>query len=407
MAMKKIQILNRYTFLLMLGIILLSSCSKDKGDYGYINNTVPYAGNSYEYLKSKPGLYDSLLFVIDRLKLTDTLKNNKVTLFAVTNKSFQQVVEKLNIARKLRGKPAIYLKDIAPELLDSMVCRYIIRGHYLADSLTQTDGKMLTTIRYLYPMNGKLATANASGYKGGGPAVINYYFTKKSNFTKDWVLATADAINVRTANGIIHVLETTHPFGFGEFTRPQPEPYDKSTFRQTGYNGAFIFPAIVGQTTLIEAEDYDLGGEGVAYHDDLTKNGGNYRPNEFVDIDNAFGNLGQTYTDAAGTYPASYSLGWTKAGEWTIYSVNVPIDGSFQVISRVGNGNTTTPLKFHIEFDYKNVTGTLTFPNNKGWWVWQLVESPVIYLKAGSHTMRFFHETNDIQLNNFAVKRVN
>lgn len=405
--MKRIQMIAKHISLLLLGSMLWIGCSKDTGDYNYVNSTVAFPGTTYDYLKSKNGIYDSLLFVIDRLKLTDTLKNNNVTLFAVTNQSFQQVVDKLNTTRKLRGKQAVYLKDISAELLDSMMCRYIIRGRYTADSLTQTDGKLLKAVRYAYPMNGKMATANASGYKGGGPAVINYFFTKKSSFTKDWVLATADAINIRTTNGIIHVLETTHPFGFGEYTKPQPEPYDKSIFRPAGYSGPFVLPTVVGQSILIEAEDYDLGGEGIAYHDDLTKNGGNYRPAEYVDIDVNFGNAGQTYTDAAGTYPASYSIGWTVAGEWTGYSVNVPIDGNYVITSRVGNGNGTNPLKFHIEFDYKNVTGTLTFPNNRGWWVWQLVDSPVFNLKAGNHFMRFFHESNDVQVNNFVIKRVN
>ncbi len=404
MIMKRIQM---HISLLLLGSMLGMGCSKDTGDYNYVNSTVAFPGTTYDYLKSKTGIYDSLLFVIDRLELTDTLKNNDVTLFAVTNQSFQQVVDKLNTSRKLRGKAPVYLKDIATELLDSMICRYIIRGHYIADSLTQTDGKMLKAVRYAYPMNGKLATANASGYKGGGPAVVNYFFTKRSSFTKDWVLATADAINIRTANGIIHVLETTHPFGFGEYTKPRPEPYEKSTFRPAGYSGPFIFPTVVGQTVLIEAEDYDLGGEGVAYHDDLAKNGGNYRPAEYVDIDAAFGSLGQVYTDVAGTYTASHSIGWTVAGEWTAYSVNVPVEGNYIITSRVGNGSTVNPLKFHIEFDYQNVTGSLTFPTNKGWWVWQLVESPVFHLKAGNHSMRFFHETKDVQVNNFVIKRVN
>lgn len=407
MVMKRIQMISKYMGVLLLGSMLVASCSKDKGDYNYINSTVAFPGTTYDYLKSKKGMFDSLLFVIDRLKLTDTLRNNNVTLFAVTNQSFQQVVDKLNTTRKLRGKAPVYLKDMAEESLDSMICRYVIRESYTADSLTQTDGKMLKAVRYAYPMNGKLATANASGYKGGGPAVIKYFFTKKSSFVKDWVLATADAINIRTSNGIVHVLETTHPFGFGEYTKPKAEPYDKSTFRPAGYNGPFILPSVVGETVLIEAEDYDLGGEGVAYHDDLTKNGGNYRPAEYVDIDVAFGNLGQMYTDAAGTYTASYSLGWTVAGEWTVYSVNVPVEGDYKITSRLGNGNASTPLKFHIEFDYKDVTGSLTFPNNKGWWVWQLVESPVFHLKAGNHVMRFFHETKDIQVNNFVIKRVN
>ncbi|HMI02812.1 MAG TPA: carbohydrate-binding protein [Pedobacter sp.] len=405
--MKNIQMLYKNIGLLIVVSVIWTSCKKDTGDYKYVNETSVFPGNTYDYLKSKTGLYDSLLFVIDKLNLADTLKNNDVTLFAVNNRSFEQVVTKLNIARKLRGKPMVYLKDIASELLDSMVCRYIIRGSYIADSLVATDGRMLTAVRYEYPMNGKLSTANASGYKGGGPSIINFNFTKKSLFVKDWIQATANAINIHTSNGIVHVLDPMHPFGFGEYTRPQPEPFEQSIFRPAGYSGPFVLPSVAGESFVIEAEDFDLGGEGIGFHDDLTKNGGNYRSAEFVDIDAPFGTLGQMYSDAAGTYTASYSLGWTKAGEWLNYSVNVPVEGDYMITARVGNQSAVNPLLFHFEFDFKNVTGRMTFPNNKGWWVWQLVPSPVFHLTKGNHSMRFFHDSNDVQVNNYVIKRVN
>lgn len=402
--MKNIKLLS-CTAILLLTVMLFTNCKKNPGDYSYVHTSSGFNGTIYDYLKSKPGVFDSLLFVIDKLKLTDTLKNNNVTLFACTNPSFQQVVSKLNIARKIAGKPPVYLNDMAPNLLDSIVCRYIIRGKYIADSLAFSDGRMLTAVRYAYPMNGKLSSANASGEVGGGPAKLIFSYTKKSLFVRDWVQATADGINISTTNGVVHILESAHPFGFGEYTKPVPTPFDKSPFRPAGYTGPFLFPATVGSSTLLEAEDYDLGGEGIAYHDvDAKNNGGNYRPAEAVDIDVTVpgGN------DAAGSYPSSYSIGWTAAGEWVGYSINVPVEGDFVITTRAGNGSTSTPVqKFHIEFDYKNVTGTLTFPNNKGWWVWQLVPSPVFHLTAGNHFMRFYWEANDTQVNNMAIKRVN
>ena len=55
----------------------------------------------------------------------------------------------------------------------------------------------------------------------------------------------------------------------------------------------------------IEAEDYDTGGEGVAYHDtDSGNNGGDYRLND-VDID---------------TSSADYAVGWIDADEWLEYT---------------------------------------------------------------------------------------
>lgn len=392
-------------FAFLLLIPFFPGCKKDSGDYNYKNSTAPFNGTVYDFLKSQPGVFDSLLFVVDKLHLSDTLKNNNVTLFACTNASFQQVVSKLNISRKLAGNPPVYLNDMSTNLLDSIVCRYIVRGKYLADSLVYKDGLMLTGVRYSYPMNGKLSKANSSGYVGGGPSKLVFSYTKRSLFTRDWVTANATAINITTKNGIIHILESTHPFGFGEYIKPTPYPFTQSAFRPANYAGPFLFPATVGASTLLEAEDFDNGGEGVAYHDaDAKNNGGNYRPTEGVDIDVPV----PAGSDAAGAYPSSYSIGWTVAGEWTVYTINVPVEGNFVITSRVGNGSTATPVpKFHIEFDSRNVTGTMTFPANKGWWVWQLVNSPVIHLTAGNHIMRFYWETNDVQINNMAIKRVN
>src|SRR5207253_1179209 len=62
----------------------------------------------------------------------------------------------------------------------------------------------------------------------------------------------------------------------------------------------------------IEAENYDLGGEAVAYHDANSANsGGRYRLSEGVDIEVSMD------TDC------SYHVGSMLAGEWLRYTVNV------------------------------------------------------------------------------------
>ena len=68
---------------------------------------------------------------------------------------------------------------------------------------------------------------------------------------------------------------------------------------------------------LIQAEDYDTGGEGVAYHDTETANlGGVYRPAEGVDIEPLPGSQG-------------YNVGWIRPGEWLRYTVNVSAGGAY------------------------------------------------------------------------------
>lgn len=385
-------------------LILLGSCTKDSGDYTAVLDAKEFTGNTYEYLQNTPG-FDSLLFVIDRLSLTDTLKTNAVTLFAPKNESFAQVVSKYNLARKIRNKAPVYLRDMDIALLDSMICRYVIRGLYPANSFTQSDGLNVFAVRYGFPMNAKLTTADASGLKKGGPALLDFFYTKRSRFKSDWIRATVNIVDVKTSNGIIHTIETTHPFGFGEYTKPLPEPFENSKFRG-GATGPFEFPSVVGTSILIEAEDFDEGGQGISYFDDASFNGNNYRIGG-PDID-AIDRPGQpAATDAAGSYPPSHSIGWTKAGEWLTYTVNVPVAGGYKIKSRVSSAGAPAVLSFSFDFDLKQTTGTLSFPKNGQWWGWLIVESPVIQLSAGKHTMRFLHLTQDVQLNNFVITREN
>jgi hypothetical protein len=147
---------------------------------------------------------------------------------------------------------------------------------------------------------------------------------------------------------------------------PPPPPPPSST----PHNGA---PAAV--PGIIEAENYDDGGQGVAYSDTTTTNtGGAYRPSEGVDI--------QATTDTGG----GYNVGWTKAGEWLKYTVNVTADGTYQLQTRVAI--IATGATFRVEVDGVDQTGPITVPNTGGWQTFQTVTTPGISLSAGTHVLR-------------------
>ncbi|MBC8054199.1 MAG: fasciclin domain-containing protein [Sphingobacteriaceae bacterium] len=403
------------TILLLLVIMSISACKKVDGDYVHTNTTKVFTGTTYDYLKSKPGVFDSLLHVVDLLNLKPTLETGEVTLFACTNASFEQVVTKLNIARSLAGKPRIYLKDIKRNLLDSIVCKYIVQGKHIADSMALINGLVMSGARYSFPMNGKLNTSTATGQLKGGPVVIVFSNTQKSIFTRDWLRTTANAVDIKTSNGVIHILEETHPFGFGEYSKPSPEPYTLSKFRPGGYTGPFVFPSVVNGTVLMESEDFDSGGQGVGYFDTTLpatplvsgNAGGNYRIDESVDIEAPHA----AATDMAGYFPSSHGIGSSAAKEWLIYSVMVPEEGDYTITTRASSGGNNNAKSFHIEFNFKNLTGPLSFFKpavNAGYNNYNiLVSSPVVHLKAGEYLMRFYFETNEFNITNFVVKRVN
>ncbi|HEX8523800.1 MAG TPA: carbohydrate-binding protein, partial [Tepidisphaeraceae bacterium] len=148
---------------------------------------------------------------------------------------------------------------------------------------------------------------------------------------------------------------------------------------QTPYKGTpFVISASAAAT--IEAEDFDAGGEGVAYHDTAAFNqGGQYRTGEGIDIETVGGDSG------------AYNVGYVAAGEWLEYSVDVTDSGTYNFDFRVAsNGNGGA---FHVEVDGADVTGAMTVPNTSGWQSWTTVTKSGVALAKGQHIVRLAMDT--------------
>src|SRR5690606_13110531 len=160
-VMERIKLYTKFLAALITGVLLIQGCSKEKGYYSTPNLNSGTDLNIYDYLKSKPGVYDSLLLLVDQLGLESTLRDSNVTLFAVSNQSFQIAIKNLNISRKAKGSPAMYLRQIASGKattnlskdiakakadsahIDTMVSLYIIKGQYKSEDFSIGDGQNL------------------------------------------------------------------------------------------------------------------------------------------------------------------------------------------------------------------------------------------------------------------------
>lgn len=160
---------------------------------------------------------------------------------------------------------------------------------------------------------------------------------------------------------------------------PPPAPVASTPFTGT----AIALPGTV------QAEDFDNGGEGVAYHDSTAGNAGTvYR---------------QTDVDIESSAEGGYNLGWVATGEWLTYSVNVTASGAYQFEARVAaNGQGGT---FHVEFNGRDATGPLTIPNTGGWQTWTTV-SKTVSLTAGPQVMRVVVDSAGAVVGNFNWFRV-
>lgn len=125
---------------------------------------------------------------------------------------------------------------------------------------------------------------------------------------------------------------------------------------------------------IIQAEDFDRGGEGVAYHDIDTHFSPTYRPTEHVYIENCSNPDG------------GCNIGSTWGGEWLEYTVEVAAAGTYNLEAKVASGNGGGGT-FRLDFDGVPVTGALTVPDTGNWQVYQTVGANVT-LTAGRHVMR-------------------
>ena len=133
-----------------------------------------------------------------------------------------------------------------------------------------------------------------------------------------------------------------------------------------------------GLPGTLQLENYDTGGEGVAYHDlDAANVGGVYR------------------TDGADvqSIPAGgYNLGFARAGEWTEYTVNVPQAGNYgfevRLASLKGGGH------FRLEIDGIHLANG-TAPNTRDWQKYDVVELGSASVTAGQHVLRLVMDGND------------
>lgn len=130
--------------------------------------------------------------------------------------------------------------------------------------------------------------------------------------------------------------------------------------KRTAYKGVVSIPGI------IQAENFDKGGEGFTFHDSDTENQGDadYRTDaEGIDI--VKGNGGNV-------------LGYTAVGEWHEYSINVKEPGRYSCEATVSSGATGSGFSIGLVKDGKvTILSRVSVPQtgNSNWDTYKVVKS--------------------------------
>ena len=125
----------------------------------------------------------------------------------------------------------------------------------------------------------------------------------------------------------------------------------------------------------IEAEHYDEGDPGKAYHDIDKKNlGADYRKATQVDIEKR--------PDASN----GHGIGWTRKGEWLNYTVEVKESGTYTIEMPVAS-NKMGGL-FVLEIQGKALSLPILILDTGGWDKLKLIKCAGVKLTKGKHVIR-------------------
>jgi hypothetical protein len=142
------------------------------------------------------------------------------------------------------------------------------------------------------------------------------------------------------------------------------------------YNG--ITAKIPG---IVEAENYDVGGEGSAYHDsDSGNTTGAYRSDD-VDIE---------------ANPGGYHISYIASGEWLNYSVDV-VSGNYYIdIFSASAADMRHAISF--EMDGAAVSGVITLPTNGSWTEFVITTYGPVSLTGNERVMRIDMNGSDFNI---------
>jgi len=143
-------------------------------------------------------------------------------------------------------------------------------------------------------------------------------------------------------------------------------------------------PAAVPGT--VQAENYDTGGQGVAYNVTSINGSGNGYRTDGVDL--------EACTDTGG----GSNIGWTAAGQWFRYTVNVSTAGTYNLGFRVANGATANGTLHLQNASGSNLSGAVAVAPTGGWQTWTTVNATAT-LPAGRQILTVWQDSGNFNLN--------
>ncbi len=135
----------------------------------------------------------------------------------------------------------------------------------------------------------------------------------------------------------------------------------------------------------VYAANYDTGGPGTAYNAAANGTANSYR-SDGADLE-------ATADTTNNTGAGADDIGWTNAGQWFKYTVNVATAGTYSVAFRVSSPYGITDALHVANAAGTSLTGVVAIPNTGGYQTWTSVTASLT-LPAGQQTLTVDQDSN-------------
>ncbi|WP_245594539.1 carbohydrate-binding protein [Actinospica robiniae] len=196
---------------------------------------------------------------------------------------------------------------------------------------------------------------------------------------------TAATLSVPVTAGSTYLVEQpgnlTTSLGFVQVTGTQATTYKKlggiAQIGLPGNSGSAEAPYGGTAATVpgtVQAENYDTGGQGVAYSVSSVNGSANSYRSDGVDL------------EATSDTNGGDDLGWTSGGQWFKYTVKVATAGTYTLNLRLAAPNAVTDGLHISNSSGSNLSGNINVPSTGGYQTWTTVSANVT-LPAGTQTL--------------------
>ncbi|MEU1034182.1 discoidin domain-containing protein [Streptomyces mirabilis] len=266
-----------------------------------------------------------------------------------------------------QGQPALHIGNGGDGQNTGIIDKVTVIGNTVTDSLYDGIGFSTST-------NTLLQDNTVSSPGRNGIAISPSFYpapTGSATITGNTVtgLGSGTSAFVNNSTAFVATLSDNH--------WPPPAP-------EGPYGGT---PAAVPGT--VQAENYDTGGQGVAYNvTSVNGNANSYRA-DGVGLDNT--------ADTGG----GYNLGWTGGGQWFRYTVDVATAGTYTLGLRVAAPSAVAGALHLSDASGTDLTGAVDLPATGDWQTWATVTTHVV-LPAGRQILTLNQDTGGWNINHLA-----